>query len=189
MAALVRGLAGKSNEFAIDSIVELTSAGYGVARTLSTTTPDVLLVEMSNPARDPGLAGSLHRQSPDIPLVGLASRELYDLLGRNPSADLAALVSWPFGLNDLEEAISRAVHKFHGQIHENLVAMLPGKAGSGASTVVLQTRADDAPRKLKRKVLVMERGSSFRVAVGDVAGDPVRSSIRDALADRRRRAA
>jgi MinD-like ATPase involved in chromosome partitioning or flagellar assembly len=181
MAALLRGLAGTSNEFAIDSIVELTSAGYGIARTMNTSTPDAMLVEMSDARRDPGLAAALHQQSPNVPLVGLASRELYLLLGRNPNSDIAAMVSWPFGVGDLNEAISVAVHKFHGGIHENLIAFLPGKAGSGASTVVLQTARISAV-ELKRKVLVMESDlhSGLLSAMLRV---PVRSSIRDALAD------
>jgi hypothetical protein len=35
--------------------------------------------------------------------------------------------------------LGHAVHKLRGEIHENLVAFLPGKAGSGASTIVLNT--------------------------------------------------
>jgi len=181
MAALLRGLAGTSNEFAIDSIVELTSAGYGIARTMNTSTPDVMLVEMSDPRRDPGLAATLHQQSPNVPLVGLASRELYLLLGRTPNSDIAAMVSWPFGVGELNEAISTAVHKFHVGIHENLVAFLPGKAGSGASTVVLQTARISA-QELKRKVLVME-GDLHSGLLSAMLQVPVRSSIRDALTD------
>ena len=181
MAALLRGLAGTSNEFAIESIVELTSAGYGVARTLNTSTPDVMLIEMSNPERDPGLAAALHQQSPNVPLVGLASRDLYLQLSRSPNSDVAAVVAWPFGLADLEEAIHVAVHKFPGGIHENLVVFRPGKAGSGASTVVLQTARISAV-ELKRKVLVMEADlhSGLLSAMLQI---PVKSSIRDALAD------
>jgi len=181
MAALLRGMTGASNEFAIESIVELTTAGYGVARTMSTSTPDVMLMEMSNPARDPGLAATLHQQSPGVPLVGLASRDLYLQFSRSPSSDVAAVVSWPFGLADLEGAISSAVHKFHGGIHENLVAFLPGKAGSGASTVVIQTARLSA-LELKRKVLVME-GDLHSGLLSAMLQIPVKSSIRDALAD------
>jgi Flp pilus assembly CpaE family ATPase len=181
MAALLRGMAGTSNEFAIESIVELTSAGYGVARTMNTSTPDVMLIEMSNPERDPGLAAALHQQTPDVPLVGLASRDLYMQLSRGANSDVAAVVSWPFGVGDLESAINSAVHKFHGGIHENLVAFLPGKAGSGASTVVLQTARVSA-QELKRKVLVME-GDLHSGLMSAMLQVPVKSSIRDALAD------
>jgi MinD-like ATPase involved in chromosome partitioning or flagellar assembly len=175
MASLVRGLAGKSNEFAIESIVELTGSGYGVARMLGTTKPDVLLVEMTDLARDMGLADTIHAQCPEIPLVGLASR---DLKGSN---SLASFVAWPFTVGELEQAISVAVHKFHGGIHENLIAFLPGKAGSGASTVVLQT-ARIVAQELKKRVLVME-GDLHSGLLSAMLQVHVKSSIREALAD------
>lgn len=181
LAALVRGVAGESNEFVIESIVELTHSGYGVARMLGTTTPDVMLVEITELARDLPLANSIHAQCPNVPLVGLASRDLAAFLEDQPSASLTSFVLWPFSVGELEAAIFSAVHKFHGGIHENLVAFLPGKAGSGASTVVLYT-ALVITRELKRRVLVMEADlhSGLLSAMLQVQ---VKSSLRDALAD------
>src|SRR5579863_5999161 len=96
MAALLRGMAGKSNEFAIEAIVELTTAGYGVARMLGTTRPDVMLLEMTEAARDLAQADAIHIQCPDIPLVALASRELQMLLTRNPNSNITSIAAWPF---------------------------------------------------------------------------------------------
>jgi pilus assembly protein CpaE len=74
-----------------------------------------------------------------------------------------------------------AVQKVSGGIYKNLVAILPGKAGSGASTVVLHT-AFVAAQELKRRVLVLEGdlhsgwlSESLRVAP--------KVSIRKVLAD------
>jgi MinD-like ATPase involved in chromosome partitioning or flagellar assembly len=181
MAALLRGMAGTSNEFTIDSIVEMTSAGYQLARTLNTVAPDVILLEMTEAERDLDLAAALHRHSPDVPLVGLASRDLYLRLSGNTHSNLTGVVAWPFSIAQLEEAISNAVHKLHGGIHENLVAFLPGKAGSGASTVVLQT-ARTIAQELRQKVLVME-GDLHSGLLSAMLQVQVRSSIRQALAD------
>ena len=155
MAGLLRRLAAESNEFAFGSVVELTRTGYSINRTLSTTKPDVMLLEMTDLNRDLPQAAALHTQSPEVPLVGLASRELQLLLERGSSPDLTSVAVWPFTLVQLEQAISSAVHKLNGGIHANLVAFLPGKAGSGASTVVLHTALLMA-QELKRRVLVME---------------------------------
>ena len=181
MAALLRGMAGTSNEFAIDSIVELTGSGYGIARSMNTSAPDVMLLEMSDAGRDLALAAALHQQSPGVPLVGLASRDLHALLSNVGNSTLSAVVTWPFSVGELEEAVSGAVHRFQGGIHENLVAFLPGKAGSGASTVVLQT-ARMVAHELKQKVLVME-GDLHSGLLSAMLRVQVRSSIRDALAD------
>jgi pilus assembly protein CpaE len=77
------------------------------------------------------------------------------LLDRSANSDITAFAVWPFNTAQLEQAISAAVHKLRGGIFENLLAFLPGKAGSGASTVVLQT-AFVLAQELKLRVLVLE---------------------------------
>lgn len=173
-------MAGTSSEFTIDAIVD-SGTSHGIARTLNTTTPDVILVEMTDADRDLELVATLRRQARDVPLVGLASREVYTLLSRNPNSDVAGMVAWPFNVGELERAISTAVHHFHGGIHENLVAFLPGKAGSGASTIVLQT-ARAIAQELKQKVLVME-GDLHSGLLSAMLQVQVKASIREALAD------
>ncbi len=181
MAALLRGMAGKSNEFSIEAIVELTTAGYGVARMLGTTRPDVMLLEMTEPARDLAQADAIHIQCPDIPLVALASRELQTLLVRNPNSNVTSIATWPFTVAELEQAISSAVHKLHGGIYEKVVAFLPGKAGSGASTVVLHI-ARLITQELKKKVLVVEGDLHSGLLSAILQVEP-KYSIRDALAN------
>jgi Flp pilus assembly CpaE family ATPase len=140
-----------------------------------------MLLEMTDPARDLTLADTIHSQCPDIPLVGLASRDIQAMLNRNPNSNVASVAAWPFTVGELEDAVSGAVHKSNGGIHENLVSFLPGKAGSGASTVVLNT-AFILARELKRRSLVLEADlhSGMLSAMLNV---PVKFSIRDALAD------
>lgn len=179
LAALIRGLAGKSNEFAIGAIVQLAEMRYSLTRTLNTTTADVMLVEMSDFDRDVPLAATIHQRSPNVPLVGLTSRDLLERLNSSSNSDLSAMVAWPFTVEELEQAISTAVHKVHGLIQENLVAFLPGKAGSGSSTVVLNT-ARVLAQELGRRVLVIESDlhSGLLSAMLDVG---VKSSIRAIL--------
>lgn len=181
MAALLRGMAGKSNEFAIEAIVELTTAGYGVARMLGTTRPDVMLLEMTDAVRDLAQADAIHIQCPDIPLVALASRELQLLLSRNPNSNITSIATWPFTVVDLEQAIRSAVQKMHGGIFENVVAFLPGKAGSGASTVVLHI-ARLITQELQKKVLVVEGDLHSGLLSAILRVEP-KYSIREALAD------
>jgi MinD-like ATPase involved in chromosome partitioning or flagellar assembly len=181
MAGLLRNLASESNEFALSSIVELTIHGYSTNRALSTTKPDVILLEMTDLNRDLPQAAALHAQSPEVPVVGLASRDLHLLLARGSGSDVASYAVWPFTLTQLEQAISTAVHKLHGGIHENLIAFLPGKAGSGASTVVLQTALVLA-QELKRRVLVIEADLHSGVLSAMLRVEP-RLSIRKVLGE------
>ncbi len=181
MAGLLRRLAGESNEFAIGSVVELSVTGYAIGRMLGTTTPDVILVEVTDLSRDLPQAAAIHSQCPDVPLVGLASRDLQSLVSRGAHSDLTSFVVWPFNVTELEGAISSAVRKLQGGIHENLVAFLPGKAGSGASTVVLQT-ARVLAQELKRRVLVMEGDLHSGLLSATLQVEP-KSSIREVLAE------
>lgn len=177
LAALVQGMAGESDEFAIDSITEGAFTDYAVARTLNTRRPDVALVEMTDIERDLPVAAAIQRTSPEVPVVGLTSNQVQSQLGR--AAEVASLAVWPFKMRDLEQAISGAVHKLHGGTYENLLAFLPGKAGSGASTVVLQTAR--ALTQLKRRVLVMEADLHSGL-LGAMMNVEPRSSLRAALA-------
>ncbi len=181
MASLMRRLAGESNEFDLGSIVELASTGYAVARTVSTVKPDIMLLELTILDRDLPQAAAIQSQCPDVPLVALISREVQLLLSRSASSDFAAFAVWPFTVTDLEQAVSSAVHKVHGGIHENLVAFLPGKAGSGASTVVLHT-ARVMAQELKSRVLVMEGDLHSGLLSAMLQVEP-KSSIRGVLAE------
>jgi MinD-like ATPase involved in chromosome partitioning or flagellar assembly len=182
MVSLLQSLAAESNEFAIVSIVEMALTGYALRRTLGTTTPDVMLLEMTELDRDLPQAAAIHTQFPNVPIVGLASRDLQLFLNRNSNFDVASFAVWPFAVADLERAISTAVHKLDGGIHENLVAFLPGKAGSGASTVVLHTALVMA-QALKRRVLVIEgdlHSGLFAAMLGVEPEFPIRTVLAEA---------
>ncbi len=181
MANMIRNMAGESNDFSIESIVELGGMGYDLMRTAGTTQPDVILLELTELDRDLQHATAIHRQFPDVPVVGLASRDLRLSLNRSSNFDLASFAVWPFSISELEEAVSSAVHKYQSGIHENLVVFLPGKAGSGASTVVLHT-AHVIAQELKRRVLVME-GDLHSGLLSAMLHVESKSSIREALAE------
>lgn len=181
MAGLMRRLAGESQQFGIGAIVELGRNGYTAGRALGTVAPDVMLLEMTDLARDLPQAVALHQQYPDIPLVGVTSRDLQVVLDRGAGSDISGLAVWPFTVAQLEQAISVAVHKVHGAIHENLIAVLPGKAGSGASTIVLHTALVVA-QELKRRVLVIEGDLHSGLLSAMLRVEP-KASIRNVLAE------
>ncbi len=181
MAGLLRTLTGESDELAIETIVNLAWAGYPVERTVGTTRPDVMLLELTELDRDLAHAAAMHQQFPDVPIVGLASRDLQLSLSRSSNSDLASFVVWPFNIAQLEHAVGTAIHKFHGGIHENLVVFLPGKAGSGASTVVLHT-ARVVAQELKRRVLAIEADLHSGLLSTMLHVEP-KSSIRELLAE------
>ncbi len=180
LAGLLRGMAEESNEFTLAALVMHAPTGYDVARTLNTIAPDVILLELTNTDRDLPHAAGIHEYSPGTPIVGLASRDIQPIVDANPEYGISSLAIWPFNVLLLEQAIERAVHRSGGKVYQNLVAFLPGKAGSGASTVVLHTAAMVA-QKVKQKVLVLEADLHSGVLATLLNLKP-RLSIRHALA-------
>jgi MinD-like ATPase involved in chromosome partitioning or flagellar assembly len=179
LASLLQGMAGESKEFAIEAHTETARTGYAIARALSTHRPDVVLVEMTNLERDLPIVAAIHNHSPELPIVGIGASDVqYQLKG---NADLSSVALWPFTVAELEGAISEAVHKLHGGICENLVAFLPGKAGSGTSTIVLNS-ARVLTRELNRKVLVMDSDLHSGLIAAMLNVEPT-FSIREALAE------
>ena len=167
LGALIQRMAGESNEFRIDSFAERGHLGYAVSRTLNTTNPDVILLEMND--IDRATCRWRTRSVSRLRIFrwwGLASREIKLML------DLRREIRSHPGVNsstvtELEHAINLAVHKVHGVVLENLVAFLPGKAGSGASTVVFHTARVTCPGAETRTVLVMEVDLPLRAALVD----------------------
>jgi len=180
LASLLQDMAGESREFSIESIAELARTDYAVARTLSKHSLDVALVEMTDLERDLPVAAAIQKNSPALPVVGLAGSGQQFHLNRG-FTELASVAVWPFTVPDLERAISGAVHKLHGEIYENLVSFLPGKAGSGASTAVLQT-ARALTQELNKRVLVMD-GDLHSGLMAAILNVTPRFSIREALAE------
>lgn len=180
LSGMLRGMAEESNVFAITAVVERASTGYEVTRTMNTLSPDIILLDLSNPDRDLTHASAIHNYSPNTPIVGLAARDLQPILDANPEYGVAAIAVWPFNVLGLEQAIERAVQRTSGRIHQNLVAFLPGKAGSGATTVVLHT-AIMAAQQLKQKVLVVEADLHSGV-LSTLLNLKPEHTVRDALA-------
>jgi len=180
LTGMLRGMAAESNQFALADIVEWTPTGYPVARSLNLITPDVILLDVSNADRDLAHAAAIHAYCPTVPMVGLAAQDIQPIVDANPEYGLSSLAVWPFDVIGLEQAIARAVHATSGKIYQNLVAFLPGKAGCGATTVVLHTAVMAA--RTGHKVLVLE-GDLHSGVLATLLNLKPKSSIRDALAE------
>src|SRR5258708_26236817 len=75
-------------------------------------------------------------------------------------AGVTALLVSPVNLKNFQDSVDRAIHKMSGAVQENLFAFLPAKAGSGCTTIALNTAgymADTSrPNSLARKVLLID---------------------------------
>jgi pilus assembly protein CpaE len=102
------------------------------------------------------------------------------------AAGITALLVSPVNLKSFQDSVDRAIHKMSGAVQENLFAFLPAKAGSGCTTVALNTAgylADTSrPDSLARKVLLIE-GDLRSGVLSVMLGLHHQYSLRDALDD------
>src|SRR5258708_32790461 len=74
-------------------------------------------------------------------------------------AGVTALLVSPVNLKNFQDSVDRAIHKMSGAVQENLFAFLPAKAGSGCTTIALNTAgyiaATSRPNSIAMEVLLI----------------------------------
>ncbi len=147
----VRNAAAETGKVVVLRELEDYPTGPALARLLNTTEPDLLLLDFDAPEMALeclSLAVSLRTTC----VLALGPETAIDSAARDPR--VAATVAFPPDVGTLMKAIDEAIHHGRAPVEKNLLAFLPAKAGSGASTIVFNTAV--ALRKLNRKVLVIE---------------------------------
>jgi pilus assembly protein CpaE len=133
--------------------VDRIPLGYELARVLNTTDPDLVLLDLLDLEVALECAREIRARFPEKLVIGMAEMTAGMIAGRN--ADIAAVVPFPPESDALMAGIEQAFHQSKNDVEENLIAFLPSKAGSGATTVVLNTAVAFAA-SMKKKVLVLE---------------------------------
>ncbi len=181
LAALVRGFADQSIEFTVERLIDSHPTGFEISRALATSFPDVVAIEIRDPNYDPLYAAAVHKAAPEMPIVALTGRDGANVALRFPESGILETLVWPFTVVELEDALERAVLRSRKVPHDNLFAFLPGKAGSGASTVIYQS-AGALAAALDKRPLVIE-GDLHSGLLASVLNRKAHSNVREALSN------
>src|SRR5258707_1065964 len=122
---ILRDLDSYPNDFQLHRLLELA--------------PDLVLLDMAAGPRAVECALLIHARCPATAVIGHG-----DGFGGDPSgmrAGFSAMLAEHSSVSDLRLAIAKGVHAATGGVEANLFSFLPSKAGSGASTIVLNTAA------------------------------------------------
>src|ERR1700681_1662937 len=130
------------------------SASQPVLQALSAVDPEVILMEVNGGEDAVELVKRLALASRGA-LVGFRSGWTSEEQSSFAKAGACELLREPFSASDLEEAAHRAVHLRRPITHQNVLAFLPSKAGSGCSTVAVNTAAALA-NDLNQRTLLIE---------------------------------
>jgi len=124
------------------------------AREFRPIAPTLVLIDMDERDYALAIARSIHATCPDTGIIALQKAnagEHFDV------SSTGIVISLPFDAEprELDRAVAEAVHLVKYSVNANLISFLPAKAGSGCSTVVMNT-AIALSRSFERNVLVVE---------------------------------
>lgn len=124
-----------------------------LTRLCSLSGPDVLFLDLEDPAEAYRCLCGLRGNYPDVPVVGIggttSQQKNLGLLG------IGHFVPFPADYEIFNRALADAIRSKHQEPLKNLFTLLPGKSGSGASTLALTT-ATALAAELESKVLCID---------------------------------
>ena len=128
---------------------------HEILRVVRATDPEVLLLDLSDWERVADVAPQLAQQGLRALPVGYLEDWTPVQQMTFERAGIPALLREPFSPGELVRAVYEGLHRAYPITNRNILAFLPAKAGSGASTVALHTAASLA-NEFQRSVLLVE---------------------------------
>jgi len=128
---------------------------YELTRLLHVFTPDVVFLDIAPMADATVLAREIHAIRPEAAVVGFAQACEVQQVLEVMRAGVAEILLTPITTEKIRNSIRLIVQKAESEARDNLLAFLPAKAGSGATTVALNV-AGCLALELDQKVLTIE---------------------------------
>ena len=132
----------------------LPESPYDVGRLISSFDPEVVLMESTNAEAALIAAEKIKAQAPEVGVLALGGRLPLAIEQQFDAIGVSAL-NGAFSQDQFLRAIKDAVHRARRNAFAHLYAFLPGKAGSGSTTVALNLAAAIV-QELNKKVFVLE---------------------------------
>ena len=128
---------------------------HDVVRAIRATGPEVVLFDLGDWGNLSGVVPQLIHYKLNVIPVGFGRQWTAQQQAEYEAAGLQDLMRDPFSTADLVRTVYEGIHRKYPITSPNILAFLPAKAGSGASTVALHSAAALA-NEFQRKVLLLE---------------------------------
>ncbi len=125
-----------------------------VVRMIGVQNPSVILLDLGDWEAASRIAAEIQHNQPKAVLIGFRPRWTRAEQLTFEDAGILDLLHEPFSPGDIEAGAYEAMHRRYPVIHQNVLAFVPAKAGSGCSTVTLHVAA--AISEMGKKVLLIE---------------------------------
>lgn len=151
----VERLAFESRHLMVNkTVTTFPENGYDVGRVISGYSPEIILVENADVEVTLQVAEKLRSYAPEVAILALGGRVTAQI-ERQFEAIGASLLNGAFSHREFLDAIQKAIHRARQNSFGSLFAFLPGKAGSGSTTVAFNL-ATSIALGLDKKVFVLE---------------------------------
>ena len=174
----IEQLAIESKQVSLHKVVNKFPSVYELARMLNTFTPDLVFLELSEWSEAAPLVQSVRTFSDEVGIVGFGGQWSWQWGPQFAEAGVAAFLTVPFDLAQFQEAVAKAIRTVRPHLLENLLAFVPAKAGSGATTIGLNLGGCLAA--MRKKVLILE-ADLYSGVLSDLVNAQVRGSIAELL--------
>jgi pilus assembly protein CpaE len=128
---------------------------HHLVRLLNAYTPRIVFVEIDQGEQAFLLARDVRATCPDASLIGFGHKVSREQLARAAASGIPEILQGYFSEQDLRNAIIRAIDADARRIDPQILAFMPAKGGSGATTVALNIAGALAGR-FQHRVLLME---------------------------------
>jgi pilus assembly protein CpaE len=173
----------ESNQVAFRKTLYRFPQAFELAQILNTHVPDLVFLELTDWNSSLAAASDIRMHSQRTAIIGFGGRAQPGEDGECAAAGFTELLPSPLTLKKFENSVERGIQKMRGAVLENLFAFLPAKAGSGCTTIALNTAGylvgagKDVPGK---KVLLIE-GDLHSGVISVLLDTNHRWSVLDAL--------
>jgi pilus assembly protein CpaE len=152
---VIQELADDSGLITIRKTLHVFPSSYELSRVLNTHDPDLVLMDLSDWDHASAAIPTIRSLYPGIAVIGFGAGWSDQRKLLCEQAGVSELLISPVTMKEFQASVFRAIHKLRSGVQENLVAFLPAKAGSGCTTVALNT-AGQLAGPLGHKVLLIE---------------------------------
>jgi pilus assembly protein CpaE len=151
----IQELADSSGLVNIRKTLSVFPPNYELSVVLNTHDPDIVFMEFSEWEAASAAVLLIHSLYPKVAIIGFGAGWSDQMKAQGEQVGVTELLISPVTMKEFQAGVFRAIHKLGSGTQENLVAFLPAKAGSGCTTVALNT-AGRLAGTLGHKVLLIE---------------------------------
>jgi pilus assembly protein CpaE len=151
----IESLAVESRQVSVARSFSRYPQAYELTKVLNIFSPELVFIDFSDWELAVVAAADIRQSAPHAAIIGFGSGWKPGQEIESGEAGVTELLVAPVNLKRFQRAVETAIIKAAGSITENLLAFLPAKAGSGATTVALNT-AGYLADPLRKKVLFID---------------------------------